>query len=282
MLKKLKFILPLFHRFWHYQVLVRLVLGNILLIERLASYVTIVRIKRLIIVVPFISLPWQFFYNSSVWGLIRSLIFNHKFSLGRPLFLIHKISITWKIHLRTIFLNIFIGILFLHDVFMQALFIFSIFIYNFLLRFLQLNSIRNILVFGDLLKIFIKIFLNRYLWRCSSIPILSLLSRHISQLLIVEICCLHAALIIWTFFPLNIWPILLQTWSLHWIWILNLGRRNVWINRHALDFCILLLSRWLVFNTVVFVVLWGVSLFFWRLGRFDIFLLNSRHIFLSK
>ena len=148
-----------------------------------------------------------------------------------------------------------------------------------MLRFLQLDSIWNILVFSNLLKIFIKIFLNRHPWRSPCIPILSLLPRNTPCLIIIKICCLHATLIIWTFFSLNIWPILLQARSQHWIWILNLGRGNIWVNGHTLYFSILLLSGWLVFNTVIFVVLLNVSLFSRRLGRFDIFLLNFRHIF---
>lgn len=207
------------------------------------------------------------------------MILHYEFSFGRSFFLVHKISITWEIHIFALFLNIPISVLLFHYVLMQALFIFPAFIYNLLLRFLQLDSIWNILIFSNLLKIFVKIFLNRHLWRSPCIPVLSLLPRNTPCLIIIKICCLHATLIIWTFFSLNIWPILLQARSQHWIWILNLGRGNIWVNGHTLYFSILLLSGWLVFNTVIFVVLLNVSLFSRRLGRFDIFLLNFRHIF---
>lgn len=142
MLKNLKFIFPLLYCFWHYQILVWFILGDILLVERLATYITIVRVKRILIIVNFfISLTWLFFNDSCVRWLIRSMVLYHEFSFSWPLFFIYKISVTWKIHFYAIFLNILIGILFFHDIFMQALFIFTIFIYNFLLRFLQLYCI---------------------------------------------------------------------------------------------------------------------------------------------
>lgn len=142
MLENLKFIFSLLHCFRHYQILVWFILGDILLVERLATYITIVRVKRILIFVDFfVFLNWLFFNDSSVRWLIRSLVLYHKFSFSWSLFFIHKISVAWKIHFFAIFLNIFISILFFHDIFMQALFIFTIFIYNFLLRFLQLYCI---------------------------------------------------------------------------------------------------------------------------------------------